>query len=357
MFNVIDFGAVPDGETDCTASFQKAIDAAGEVRGTVIVPPGTYVCDKLVMRPQTGIQGYPSYSYKEWGGSVINLRSPENDCLIDVTHASGARIKGLCLNGQSLGEDVCGVLVNKAAHGEHEDTIFIEDCKIGRFTGDGVRLLRIWVFTLRHNMVCFNKGNGLYFVGWDGFILDNWLSGNRGCGVFGDDCASVTCTANRIEWNKNAIRIKDGCTWNITGNYIDRSGQAGIWLGGGSGVTHNIVMTGNVIFRSGAWRERWPEELSEHYNAHVYFERCVSVVFSSNTMYMGRDDFGKGVFSPYYGIVYKQLKNSVIKDNVGQDACIKEFVVDLGGHGEGVKVADNFGGPAKDIENYSWMEW
>jgi polygalacturonase len=38
--NVIDFGAVGDGKTDCTATFQKAIEN-GRVK--VIVPEGVFI--------------------------------------------------------------------------------------------------------------------------------------------------------------------------------------------------------------------------------------------------------------------------------------------------------------------------
>ena len=40
IFNILDFGALPDGETDSTASIQTALDRAGECMGEVVVPPG-----------------------------------------------------------------------------------------------------------------------------------------------------------------------------------------------------------------------------------------------------------------------------------------------------------------------------
>jgi len=42
-FNVLDFGAVADGKTDCTAAFQKAMDSATSAGATVVaVPEGVY---------------------------------------------------------------------------------------------------------------------------------------------------------------------------------------------------------------------------------------------------------------------------------------------------------------------------
>jgi hypothetical protein len=366
LFNVLDFGAVPDGKTDSTGSFQKAIDEAGKVFGTVIVPPGEYLCNSLKMHPRTGIQGYPSWSYRNTkgfseglsGGSVIRLLSGDNKCLLDITSAYGVTVKGLCLNGCNLGEDISGILVEKEDYGKEEDTPRIEDCKIGFFTGDGIRFFRIWCFCIRHCYIHTNKGNGLYIAGWDGFILDNWFAGNKGYGICGsgpDGNAAVIATANRIEWNqKGGIYIKDGNTWNINGNSIDRSGGPAVHIASGRIASHNITITGNIFNRSGA---PWRKDMPEYESSHVWLEHCFNIVCTSNTMLVGRDDGAKGNFSPDYGIVVRKLKNSIVKDNTGQNGAVKKFLVDLGEHGENTRIEDNFGNHVEDISNYDWPSW
>ena len=49
-FNVRDSGATGDGHTKDTAALQRAIDKAGQVSGTVLLPPGTYVTGTLQLR-------------------------------------------------------------------------------------------------------------------------------------------------------------------------------------------------------------------------------------------------------------------------------------------------------------------
>ena len=60
-------------------------------------------------------------------------------------------------------------------------------------------------------------------------------------------------TGNRIEWNAHGgIRIPGGSHYNITGNYIDRSGGPGISLRcPRRAPCLCFTITGNVIYRSG----------------------------------------------------------------------------------------------------------
>ena len=340
--NVAAFGAVGDGQTDDTSAIQDAVDAAAEVGGTVGFPAGVYLCSTVRLRPHVGVAGEPTWSYREPGGATLRLADPDAACLLDLTGAFGATVAGLCLEGGELGGEVHGILVGKPDYGKQEDTPRIERCRVARFTGDGIRLWRIWCFSVRHCMVAHNRGCGLRLRGWDGFVLDNWFSGNAGAGYGAlEENASVTMTGNRIEWNRaGGIVIRGGSHYNITGNYIDRSGGCGIRLGTGQRRCRHFSIVGNVIYRSG--RPDW-RPLEECESAHASFEGVSGLTFVGNTMNVARDDGDKGNFSPRFGIVYTRLENSVIKSNVLHEGALEKLIVDLHGHGENVIVADNVG--------------
>jgi hypothetical protein len=192
-------------------------------------------------------------------------------------------------------------------------------------------------------MSAHNGGCGLRVRGWDGFILDNWLSGNRGAG-FGayDENASNTLTGNRIEWNRaGGIAICGGNHYNIGNSYIDRSGGPAIsLLPRGETPCSVISVTGSVIYRSG--KPEWTAE-GDHRSAHVRLDHVRGLTFTGNAMSVGRDDGGRGEWSPDLGIVYGRLHDSVIAFNVLHGGARKELIVDLGGHGPGVVVRDNPG--------------
>jgi hypothetical protein len=336
VFNARLLGAKGDGKADDTKSIQSAIDLAAEHSGSVFVPPGAYLTAELHLRPNVAIIGIPAWDYHRGGGSVLRLADPAATCLLNITGAFGTTIEGVSLDGGKLGKNVHGVFLNKPDYGKQEDTFRIERSQIANFTGDGVRLTRAWCFSIRHSMIAYNHGDGISLRGWDGFLLDNWLSGNQGAGFAArEENASCTLTANRIEWNREGVLIIGGDGYNITGNFFDRAGTCGLALLGGEQMT----VSGNFVKRSG--KNASPD--SHEDSCQIRLERVRGITCTTNNLQVGRDDNGRGVWSPAYGIVYKQLQHCVISHNVLRDGALKELMVDLGGHGEGAVVSDNPG--------------
>jgi hypothetical protein len=336
-------GAAGDGKTDDTAALQKALDAAGAAGGGVFLPPGVYLTHELYVRPGTALIGIPAWNYGSGGGSVLKLAGTDSKCLLNLTDAHGGTIDGLSLEGGNLGAGIHGMMTDRNKY-EREDSFRIERCQVNHFTGDGMHLDCVWCFSVRHCQLAFNQGDGMNMRGWDGFILDNWFSGNHGAGFAArHENASMTITGNRIEWNEagNFI-IAGGDGYQITGNFFDRAGKCGIALlrgehNGGRGPTQ-ITITGNFIKRSGKSAD--PES---HDSSQIFIEGATGVTCVGNSIWSGRDDGNEGVWSPSYGIVYQGLENCVIRNNVLHDGALRQLLVDLGGHGEGVSVGDNPG--------------
>lgn len=335
--NVREFGATGDGKTDDTKAIQRALDAAGEVRGAAFVPPGVYLCADLQMRPNTALVGVPTWDYGGAGGTVLRLTSDAARCLLNIAGAAGATMDGLALDGAGLGQGIHGIF--KPDDGKHAEAFRIERCLVARFTGDGVSLSDAGCFSVRHSMLAFNRGDGLRLGGCDGFLIDNWFSGNQGAGFGAREAASVTFTANRVEWNgQENLLITGGNSYQITGNLFDRAGTCGIALRNGRRRCFQMTITGNYFRRSGK-----RADAASHDSSHILIEGAEGVTCVGNNLHVGRDDDNKGVWTPAFGIVCKNLENCVIANNVLHEGAMRQLIVDQGGHGEGVVLKDNPG--------------
>ncbi len=350
MFTILDFGAVADGKTDCTDAIQTALDTAAETRSTVRVPDGVYLTSTLRIPPHSGLVGNPAWSFRDTGGAVLKLNDPGAECLIDLTRGQGSILNGLSLDGGELGCSIHGVMVNNGHYGGHgeENSFRIERCRIDSFSGHGAFLNRVWCYSIRHCMISHNDGDGIHLQGWDGFILDNWLTGNGGAGLAArEKSASVTFTSNRVEWNFGAgIEVCGGDHFIINGNFFDRQGGPGLDLKSREGTpTSQVTAIGNIFFRNGK-----PERCGDApYDSSQI--RCIEVhglVLTGNLCEVGRDDPNTGPSenpSPDYGIVYGGLRAAIIKDNVLHNGFKKEMLVDLGNNRGEVIVQDNLGTP------------
>jgi hypothetical protein len=353
--NLLDF--LERGRDDITSALQNALDAAAPVRGSVFIPPGRWKCGRVRMHPHTAIRGYAQPSWKHPGGSVLELNDPGAAAQIDATGAIGAVVDGICLEGKSLGKDACGILVDKREYGLEEDMTTIERCMIAHFSGDGIRLERIWCYRVRGCQVMGNAGHGLRVRGWDGFVIDSWLSANGGCGfATNEENNASTLTANRIEWNRgDGIHIHMGSHYSITGNYIDRSGGAAIALtadddgppGETVGRAGYATVTGNILYRSGKPEYR---QACDGPSCHMLLRRQRGVTVTGNTFVIGRDDDNPGSFghggktswSPHTAMVLEGLTHCVIASNVLDSSATDTLIDDRGGH-QGLIRRDNPG--------------
>jgi len=349
MVNATDFGAKGDGSTDCTEALRAALQEAGKTGSAVFLSEGTYRTGSLHLPPYTGLIGTPTWGYRSNGGTILQLNDAQVRCLIDLTGSQGATLNGLCLEGDRSAGAAHGVMVDHPQFGEFgkEEAFRIERCRIEGFAGTGVFLNRVWCYSIRHSMIAHNKGDGIYQRGWDSFILDNWLAGNEGAGFAArEENASCTFTGNRVEWNFGAgVEIHGGDHYNLTGNFIDRSGGPGIDIQDRDGVpASHITVTGNVLYRNGKPNRG---NGSSRESTHIRCRNSRGIVISANVGEVAADDPNdpdrSPATSPDYGIVYGGLKNCIIKDNVFDNGYKEEMLLDLGDHDGGNIVKDNIG--------------
>jgi polygalacturonase len=170
-YSILDYGAIPDGATDCSAAFQAAINAAGANTngGVVIVPQGTYYLNATVrfannvtimgygatilLGPWLAAAGGQAGAFVSYSGSTITTPSTP-------TATKNVSIYGLTINGQNSGisgqsipdANMQGAIFVFGAWGTTDSPsnplywsniqftgYLVQDCYLLNFAGDGIR--------------------------------------------------------------------------------------------------------------------------------------------------------------------------------------------------------------------------
>jgi hypothetical protein len=348
---VKDFGAKGDGKTSDSAAIQKALDAAGKVQGTAYFPSGNYRCHDLKVSPYTTVLAEPVWAYSPDAGAVLTIDSEDADCVLNISEAHGCHIRGIFLRGNRRAAKIQhGIFLNHAQFTRYENSIVFDEVSIHQFSGHGMYLSRVWVFTIRHSIFKSNGGCGVCFFGYDGFVSDNMFADNGKCGIATEagGCAAVMFTANRIEWNREYGLYLAGSAdwnptggggdiWNVTGNAFDRNWGAAISIH----KVHDATFTGNVLRRNGKNAANVEEGLEE--SCQMLIQSCTGITVTGNSGEAGRDDNGRGVYTPNYAFRLKDNSCSIITANVFARGYLKEMILDKGGNSTDFLVNNNVG--------------
>jgi len=174
--NVVDYGAVGDGKTDCTAAFKKAI---GKGRVKVIVPPGVFITKEIRLPSWTWLMGSGK------GTTTIKLHDQASKGTRLITNANHWRgnhhllVKGMSLdwNVERLGDEA-----KTSKWGNHSSCLTYANVTYG------------WVKDvegINPGLHCFDISSTLYNYAGDGYRARGgsqyvWLDHVTGFG-FGDD--------------------------------------------------------------------------------------------------------------------------------------------------------------------------
>lgn len=266
---ITDFGAEGDGIKVNTAAVQKAIDICAENGGgTVVVPPGTYVCgtvglkSNIVLYLQAGatlegsknIQDYPFYGFfhNEMGetksliyaldSTDIRITGEGRILLADMDFMDSSRLHPHEILERDLNDEQRQEAPVKALDRPNQP-IFFNGCNNIRVDGIKVCNSPCWCLTFSnckdvrvHNVTIDNNlrvpnSDGIHICASSDVIISDCVFS---CG---DDCIAVTGITN---WEGVSERI-------LISNCIMRSRSAAIRLGHLASKVKNVVISNIVM--------------------------------------------------------------------------------------------------------------
>lgn len=208
-FDLQAYGAVPDGHTDNTAAFHRAVaavDAAGG--GILVVPPGTYftgpfdLCSRIDLRLEAGatIQFSPVFAlYREHAGKGFRP-------MLAIEDAHDVRISGSgTINGNGSAWWPEALRFKKEANARHASSNtnprprMVEFNRCQRIRVDGITLTNSAVMNLVQNRCSDVTVEGIS-------IFNPWNSPNTD-GIDPKDCQRVLIARCRVDTGDDCIAL------------------------------------------------------------------------------------------------------------------------------------------------------
>ncbi len=202
-YDVLDYGARPDGKTLSTAAVQKAIDAcAGGGGGTVRLPAGTFLCGALRMKSRVtllldkGATLLGSRNRRDYYGPPLdsNGRQTQGDPVFrNLIH--GENLHDVAIRGQGTIDGSGSAFRDKTKR--RTKVIYLENCRNVLVEGLELRAAGSW---MQHYRLC----RKLTIRNID--VFNHVAFNNDGLNV--DSCREVTITGCRIDSDDDAIVLK-----------------------------------------------------------------------------------------------------------------------------------------------------
>ena len=217
MYVITDYGAVPDGKTNCAAAIQAAVDTAFEAGGgTVLIPAGRWLSGSVLLKSNVELR-------LEAGATLLSSLEPE-EILPFQAHPREEAIDGFnggfflgALDGENITVSGEGTIDGQGERvffdpdrdrGFHECPLACAPFRPRLMLFENIRNLRITGVTLRNAAFWTLHMAGCRHVRIHDLLILNQDRGANNDGIDPDCCQDVVISHCQIETGDDAIVLK-----------------------------------------------------------------------------------------------------------------------------------------------------
>ncbi len=246
LYDIRDFGALPDGRTLCTQAIQAAVDkCAASGGGTVYLPPGTFLSGTIHLKSgitlhlDQGATLLGSRNLQDYPPVATSYRS-YTDNYTDKCLIYGQKLEHVAITGRGVIDGQGAAF--KGPYKVRPYLIRFVECRDVVVEGVTMKDSPMWV---QHYLACDD-------VRLSGLTVKSHVNANND-GIDIDSCRRVTITACNIDSGDDAIVLKSTsaqpCRDVVVSACVLRSTCNALKMGTESnGGFQNIVLTGCTVY-------------------------------------------------------------------------------------------------------------
>ncbi|MBP3815051.1 MAG: right-handed parallel beta-helix repeat-containing protein, partial [Butyrivibrio sp.] len=266
VYNILDYGAVSDGETKCTAAIQKAIDDCSSTGGRVLIPAGRFLSGTLRLKSDvelhlehgarliSSLDEKDIIDYFRECGDDNEVDGWEGGCFLFALHEKNIAITGTgVIDGQ--GRKV--FFDDDPEHADEGSPLAVTGFRPRMSYLEDVENLTVSDVTFYDSAFWTLHMAGCRKVRIDNIAIENNKRGPNTDGIDPDCCQDVIIRGCRIVSGDDSVVIKSttpmykrygDCRDIIVSDCILSSNCSGIKIGTETyGDIHDVVVTGCIL--------------------------------------------------------------------------------------------------------------
>ena len=288
VYNILDYGAVSDGETKCTAAIQKAIDDCSSTGGRVLIPAGRFLSGTLRLKSDvelhlehgarliSSLDEKDIIDYFRECGDDNEVDGWEGGCFLFALHEKNIAITGTgVIDGQ--GRKV--FFDDDPEHAYEGSPLAVTGFRPRMSYLEDVENLTVSDVTFYDSAFWTLHMAGCRKVRIDNIVIENNKRGPNTDGIDPDCCQDVIIRGCRIVSGDDSVVIKSttpmykrygDCRDIIVSDCILSSNCSGIKIGTETyGDIHDVVVTGCILRDCIRGVGIWSRDGGEIYNIRI----------------------------------------------------------------------------------------